>query len=75
MTDLERIGHQLRLAQDSFTNARDRLSRNRGNVIRQAEMLKDLGVKPTKDLPPNLVELSQVDSAPQIAGDMNEPPQ
>ena len=75
VTDLEKIGHQLRLAQDSFTNARDRLSRNRGNVIRQAEMLKELGVKPTKDLPPNLVELSQVDSAPQIAGDMNEPPQ
>lgn len=75
VTDLEKIGHQLRLAQDSFTNARDRLSKNRGNVIRQAEMLKELGVKPTKDLPPNLVELSQVDSAPQIAGDMNEPPQ
>ena len=75
VTDLEKIGHQLRLAQDSFTNARDRLSRNRGNVIRQAEMLKELGVKPTKDLPPNLVELSQVDSAPQIAGDMNGPPQ
>ncbi len=78
VVDLEKVGNQLRLAQDSFTSARDRLSRNRGNVIRQAEMLKELGVKPTKDLKDlssNLVELSQVDSAPQIAADANLPPQ
>ena len=28
----------------------------RGNVIRQAEMLKELGVKPTKHFPQNLID-------------------
>jgi DNA recombination protein RmuC len=56
VTDLEKVGERLRQAQDSFNDARDKLSKNKGNVIRQAEMLKRLGVKPTRALPPNLVE-------------------
>lgn len=54
--DLEKVGDRLRQAQESFNDARDKLSKNRGNVIRQAEMLKRLGVKPTKSLPMSLVE-------------------
>ncbi|HEY6641111.1 DNA recombination protein RmuC [Povalibacter sp.] len=54
--DLEKVGDRLRQAQDSFNDARDKLSKNKGNVIRQAEMLKKLGVKPTKALPLTLVE-------------------
>ena len=30
-----------------------------GNLIRQAELLRSLGVKPTKQLPQGLVELAQ----------------
>lgn len=56
VTDLEKVGERLRQAQDSYNDARDKLSKNKGNVIRQAEMLKKLGVKPTKALPPSLVE-------------------
>ena len=52
----EKVGDRLRQAQDSFNDARDKLSKNKGNVIRQAEMLKKLGVKPTKSLPMSLVE-------------------
>jgi DNA recombination protein RmuC len=37
-------------------SAKKRLSEGKGNVIRQAEMLKDFGVKPTKPLPRELVE-------------------
>lgn len=48
--DLETLGKRLNQAQDSFNDARNKLSRNKGNVIRQAEMLKELGVKPTKTL-------------------------
>jgi DNA recombination protein RmuC len=58
VTDLEKVGERLRQAQDSFNDARDKLSKNKGNVIRQAEMLKRLGVKPTKELPIRLVELA-----------------
>jgi DNA recombination protein RmuC len=36
-----------------------KLHSGKGNVIRQAEMLKALGVKPTKQLPQGLVELAQ----------------
>lgn len=58
VADLEKVGERLDQAQQSFTAARDKLSRNRGNVIRQAEMLKELGVKPGKALPAGLVELA-----------------
>lgn len=56
VADLEKVGERLRQAQDSFNDARGKLSKNKGNVIRQAEMLKKLGVKPTKGLPLALVE-------------------
>lgn len=56
VADLEKVGDRLRQAQDSFNEARDKLSKNKGNVIRQAEMLKRLGVKPAKSLPQSLVE-------------------
>ncbi|ALN62188.1 rmuC family protein [Lysobacter antibioticus] len=58
VADLEKVGDRIGQAKDSFDAARDKLSRNKGSVIRQAEMLKDMGVKPNKALPPKLVELS-----------------
>lgn len=54
--DLNSVGDKLRSAQDAYDSAHRRLSTNTGNVIRQAEMLRDLGVKPTKTLPQPLVE-------------------
>ena len=61
VTDLERLGERLRQAQDSYNDAHGKLTRNRGNVIRQAEMLKQLGVKPSKNLPGPLVEAASDD--------------
>jgi DNA recombination protein RmuC len=49
--DLQKVGDRLQEAQNSFAEARTKLSVGRGNVIRQAEMLKKLGVKPSKALP------------------------
>ncbi len=49
--ELDTVGKRLEQAQSSFTSARSKLSTGRGNVIRQAEMLKQLGVKPKKSLP------------------------
>lgn len=63
VTDLEKVGERLRQAQDSYNDARDKLSKNKGNVIRQAEMLKKLGVKPTKALPLGLVAAALDDDA------------
>ena len=61
VVDLEKVGDRLRQAQDSYGEAFAKLSTNKGNVIRQAEMLKELGVKPTKALPQALLEASGVE--------------
>jgi len=54
--DFEGLGGRLKQAQEEYDDARGKLSTGRGNVIRQAEILKELGVKPTKSLPAKLVE-------------------
>jgi len=56
--DLESVGTRLKQAQEKYDSAHSKLTGGRGNVIRQAEMLKQLGVKPTKALPTSMVELS-----------------
>ena len=62
VADLDKVGERLQQAQDSFHLARDKLGRNKGNVIRQAEMLKDLGVKPSRALPEAWVEQADGDA-------------
>lgn len=59
--DLETLGTRLKQAQKEYDAAHNKLTGGRGNVIRQAEMLKDLGVKPTKTLPPALIEAAADD--------------
>src|ERR1700688_1390890 len=56
VADLAGVGNRLRQASQSYENARNKLVEGRGNLIRQAEMLRELGVKPTKSLPQDLVE-------------------
>lgn len=51
VTELDKLGEQLERASTSYRTARNRLVEGRGNVIRQAEMLRELGVKPRKLLP------------------------
>lgn len=54
--DLEKVGSSLRSADTNYTNAMKKLAQGRGNLVRQAEMLKELGVRSTKSLPQRLVE-------------------
>ncbi len=54
--DLESLGNRLAQAQKDYDGAIGKLSTGRGNLIRQAEMLKKLGVKPNKSLPNSLVD-------------------
>lgn len=44
------VGFEIGQASEAYKEARDRLSSGRGNVIRQTEMLKELGAKTGKDL-------------------------
>ena len=57
--DLQKVGSKLKDAQSAYDEAEKRLSTGRGNVIRQAEMLRELGVKTTKALPSVLVDAAQ----------------
>lgn len=54
--DMESLGTRLTQAQKDYDGALNKLSSGRGNLIRQAEQLKKLGVKPSKALPGPLVE-------------------
>ncbi len=56
--DLESLGNRLKQAQRDYDAAHGKLTGGRGNLIRQAEMLKQLGVKPSKTLPAGLVEIA-----------------
>ena len=56
--DLQSVGTHLGRAQTSFESAQKKLAVGKGNVIRQAEMLKQLGVKPSTGLPSSLVDMS-----------------
>jgi DNA recombination protein RmuC len=53
--DLRTVGERLKSAQTAYAFAEQKLYRGKGNAIRQAEMLRDLGVKPGKKIPPALV--------------------
>jgi len=56
--DLVSVGKKLDEARDAYQEAYDKLAKERGNVIRQAEMLKSLGIKPTKSIPQGMRELA-----------------
>jgi DNA recombination protein RmuC len=53
--DLRAIGNRLSQAKDSYEDAYGKLTAGRGNLVRQAEMLKSMGVKAKKSLPLDLV--------------------
>ena len=56
VTDLLAVGKSLDTAKGVYDKALDKLSVGRGNMIRQAEQLRELGVKNSKLLPQKLVE-------------------
>jgi DNA recombination protein RmuC len=57
--DLRNVGARLHQAQEAYADAERRLTIQKGNVIWQAKMLGDLGVKPNKQLPESYVELAE----------------
>jgi DNA recombination protein RmuC len=62
VADFTKMGDRLGQAQSSYQDALAKLHTGSGNVIRQAEMLRALGVKPTKQIPQGLIELAQQES-------------
>ena len=59
--DLEKVGQRLEQAQISYSDAVGKLKTGRGNLIRTAENVKKLGVKPNKSLPSKLTDVADDD--------------
>jgi len=63
VSDLEAVGKSLRAADTSYSTAMKKLSEGRGNLLRQVEMLKQLGIRTSKSLPRNLLDASAGDDS------------
>jgi len=61
VTDMEVIGDNLRKTDQSYTNAMKKLADGRGNLIRQVELLKKLGLRTNKSIPRALLDRADVD--------------
>ncbi|CAN1487937.1 COG1322 Predicted nuclease of restriction endonuclease-like fold, RmuC family [Burkholderiaceae bacterium] len=55
--DLEQIGKRLDQAQSSYHDAFSKLKSGKGNLIKAAERVKELGVKPSKNITKNYLDL------------------
>ena len=56
--DLEKLGQRLDQAQTSYHDAFNKLKSGKGNLIRTAEKVRELGVKPSKNISAALIESS-----------------
>ena len=66
--DLLAVGRDLEQARNSHDRAVRRLSEGKGNVIRQAEMLRELGARVSQPIPESLIVRSQEDSNDEEIG-------
>jgi DNA recombination protein RmuC len=50
INDMEKIGKNVDALTNSYESAMSKLFRGKGNLVRQAESFKELGVTPTKSI-------------------------
>lgn len=62
LEDFEKIGKQLHTTHSTYEAAMDKLTRGRGNLIRQAESFIDLGVKVKKEMPKTISDQAENES-------------
>lgn len=67
--DMEAVGGALDKANQSYQGAMNKLATGRGNIIRQAESFKELGVEVKRDINRRLIEQSFEADAMQTLGD------
>jgi DNA recombination protein RmuC len=66
VADLEDVGARLGAAQKSYDDAFGKLSTGKGNLIRQVERIRELGLKPGKTLPPHLTDAAVGEGEAQV---------
>jgi DNA recombination protein RmuC len=57
--DLTKLGARIEQTRNAYDAAFDKLTRGRGNLVRQVEMLRALGVQPTRRLPRQLTQRAE----------------
>ena len=67
VSDVENVGARIDSAQAAYRDAHNKLSSGKGNLIRRAEGMKELGAKVSKSLPQHLIEIPEIEKL--------EPPQ
>ncbi len=72
--NLRQVGDRLRQAQQSYEAAFGQLSTGTGNLLRQTEMLRELGARNTKALDAGLLAEGAGDSAEEAGEDSLPPP-
>ena len=55
VSDMEKLGKQLDVTTKTYDAALNKLSTGKGNLVRQVENFKSMGIQPTKSLPKHLV--------------------
>lgn len=61
VSDMEAIGDSLHRTDATYASAMKKLSEGRGNLVRQVEMLKQLGVRSTKSISKSLLDRADAD--------------
>jgi DNA recombination protein RmuC len=61
VTDMDLIGDSLRKTDRHYEEAMKKLSEGRGNLVRQVQMLKELGIRTNKSIPKHLLDRADVD--------------
>ncbi len=56
VADLEAVGKSLDMAQRTHADALAKLTSGKGNLVRRAEQIRQLGVKPSKNLPQSVLQ-------------------
>jgi DNA recombination protein RmuC len=73
VSDLEAIGNNIRKVDQSYSGAMKKLSEGPGNLVRQVEMLKQLGVRSSKALPKSLLDQAGVEESLALAAETETP--
>ncbi len=68
MSDMQEVGNALKKGQNAWDDASKKLSTGSGNLIRQAEILRKLGVNATKRLAVQIIENADEDIIPTQPG-------
>lgn len=69
VNDMEALGSALGKASDSYQGALNKLSQGRGNILRQAESFKALGIEVKRDISPALASVA-TEPGPEESGNV-----